>query len=106
MVLVRARIASSNVVLPDWNGPTSAMHRGPLPLPPLFAIALPPKKSGGGRTSFQTIRGIGKRRHTAAVGRGAAKLQCRNQVSRHRVVNGCRDGAPTFKAERTNSRPS
>src|SRR3972149_5516927 len=26
---VRARIASSSVVLPLWNGPTSAMHRGP-----------------------------------------------------------------------------
>src|SRR5437868_420041 len=26
---VRARIASSSVVFPLWNGPTSAMHRGP-----------------------------------------------------------------------------
>ena len=30
IVPVRARIASSSVVLPLWNGPTSAMHRGPL----------------------------------------------------------------------------
>src|SRR5665811_999022 len=31
---VRARIASNRVVLPLWNGPTSAMHRGPLgPVP-------------------------------------------------------------------------
>src|SRR5499433_10281 len=27
---VRARIASRSVVLPLWNGPTSAIHRGPL----------------------------------------------------------------------------
>src|SRR5437764_15479585 len=26
---VRAKIASRSVVLPLWNGPTSAMHRGP-----------------------------------------------------------------------------
>src|SRR5882757_7164862 len=26
---VRARIASRSVVLPLWNGPTNAMHRGP-----------------------------------------------------------------------------
>src|SRR3974390_1946186 len=32
---VRARIASNRVVLPLWNGPTSAMHRGPLFLLPL-----------------------------------------------------------------------
>src|SRR5215813_6323056 len=32
---VRARIASRSVVLPLWNGPTSAMHRGPWFLVPL-----------------------------------------------------------------------
>ena len=32
---VRARIASRSVVLPLWNGPTSAMHRGPELLVPL-----------------------------------------------------------------------
>src|SRR5262249_49329453 len=32
---VRARIASRSVVLPLWNGPTSAMHRGPRFLVPL-----------------------------------------------------------------------
>src|SRR5437870_11594328 len=31
---VRARMASRSVVLPLWNGPTSAMHRGPLGLLP------------------------------------------------------------------------
>src|SRR5579864_2706472 len=38
---VRARIASSKVVLPLWNGPTSATQRGPaarVPLPPFVAI--------------------------------------------------------------------
>src|ERR1019366_6131265 len=29
MAPVRANIASRSVVLPLWNGPTSAMHRGP-----------------------------------------------------------------------------
>src|SRR5262249_41065907 len=39
---VRAMIASRSVVLPLWNGPTSAMHRGPVALvPPLpFAAAI------------------------------------------------------------------
>src|SRR6478735_4115304 len=32
---VRARMASRSVVLPLWNGPTSAMHRGPKFLVPL-----------------------------------------------------------------------
>src|SRR5712691_13332717 len=36
---VRARIASSSVVLPLWNGPTSAMHRGPEALVPFCAIS-------------------------------------------------------------------
>src|SRR5215470_5067295 len=36
---VRARIASSSVVLPLWNGPTSAMHRGPVALVPFCAIS-------------------------------------------------------------------
>src|SRR6266404_1667192 len=35
---VRARIASSSVVLPLWNGPTSAMHRGPGARVPFCAI--------------------------------------------------------------------
>src|ERR1700719_4382313 len=38
---VRARIASSSVVLPLWNGPTSATQRGPValaPLPPFVAM--------------------------------------------------------------------
>ena len=36
---VRARIASSSVVLPLWNGPTSAMHRGPEARVPFCAIS-------------------------------------------------------------------
>src|ERR1700737_2301720 len=40
MAPVRARIASNSVVLPLWNGPTSAMHRGPFGLvPPLSAMS-------------------------------------------------------------------
>src|ERR1700732_1144262 len=38
---VRARIAASSVVLPLWNGPTSATQRGPValaPLPPFVAM--------------------------------------------------------------------
>src|ERR1700682_866919 len=35
---VRARIASSSVVLPLWNGPTSAMHRGPVGRLPFCAM--------------------------------------------------------------------
>src|SRR5258705_13984898 len=36
---VRARIASSRVVLPLWKGPTSAMHRGPAALVPFCAMS-------------------------------------------------------------------
>src|SRR6188472_3281884 len=39
MAPVRARIASSRVVLPLWNGPTSAMHRGPAARVPFCAIS-------------------------------------------------------------------
>src|SRR3954465_14086345 len=39
MAPVRARMASSSVVLPLWNGPTSAMHRGPFGLVPLSAMS-------------------------------------------------------------------
>src|SRR6266851_3993492 len=35
---VRVKIASSRVVLPLWNGPTSAMHLGPLGLVPFCPI--------------------------------------------------------------------
>src|ERR1700735_1743063 len=41
MAAVRVRIASKSVVLPLWNGPTSATQRGPLalvPLPPFVAM--------------------------------------------------------------------
>src|ERR1700756_443479 len=48
IVLVRARIASRSVVLPAWNGPTSATHLGPLAPPlPLPAIVLPPSANRG-----------------------------------------------------------
>src|SRR5262249_14963163 len=38
MVPVRVSIASNRVVLPLWNGPTSAMHRGPVGLVPFCPI--------------------------------------------------------------------
>src|SRR5665213_3048522 len=40
MAPVRARIASSSVVLPLWKGPTNAMHRGPLELIAFELIAV------------------------------------------------------------------
>src|SRR6516164_4446910 len=53
---VRARIASNRVVLPLWNGPTSATHRGPLfllPLGPVPFWAIDISLAGrGGRTRF------------------------------------------------------
>src|SRR5215510_3862824 len=45
---VRARIASSSVVLPLWNGPTSAMHRGPVARVPFCAIFRLPYRSRRG----------------------------------------------------------
>src|SRR6266540_779224 len=67
---VRARIASSSVVLPLWNGPTSAMHRGPEARVPFCAISasLAHPRRGllgtvwAGQLSFQATGGIGKRR--------------------------------------------
>src|SRR5262249_29386891 len=38
MVPVRVSIASNRLVLPLWNGPTSAMHRGPVGLVPFCPI--------------------------------------------------------------------
>src|SRR5215831_9921249 len=67
MAPVRARIASSSVVLPLWNGPTSAMHRGPVALVPFCAISA--SQSTEVRSSarpfapsFQAGGGLGKRR--------------------------------------------
>src|SRR5438093_3420176 len=64
---VRARIASSSVVFPLWNGPTSAMHRGPVARVPLLAMSAShvferdAAFSRAGFASFQTRGGIGKR---------------------------------------------
>src|SRR5262249_30252816 len=78
---VRARIASSSVVLPLWNGPTSAMHRGPVARVPFCAIFRLPSclRCGllgtrwAGQPSFQAGGGIGKRRHVSRV-RAAAHV--------------------------------
>src|SRR5262249_768508 len=88
---VRARIASSSVVLPLWNGPTSATQRGPTaraPLPPFVAIVTS-RTASRGRTrhtaetagscclknelSFQRGRGPVKRKYTPPQP-GASKL--------------------------------
>src|SRR5262249_24447056 len=68
MAPVRARIASSSVVLPLWNGPTSAMHRGPVALVPFCAMFRHPSAlSCGlvsilGRSTIVSVSGeIGKR---------------------------------------------
>ena len=62
---VRARIASSSVVLPLWNGPTSATQRGPVARVPPFALAAM-TLSRGGEPSFQASAGLVKRRDSAA----------------------------------------
>src|SRR5215468_2804673 len=62
MAPVRASIASRSVVLPLWNGPTSAIHRGPLgPLSlspikclPRWSRSVPPPG-----LCFYRFRGIG-----------------------------------------------
>src|SRR5580692_8371506 len=65
MAPVRARIASRSVVLPLWNGPTSAMHLGPLgplSLSPMIA-SLDIRDRALDRSaapSFQGKGGIGK----------------------------------------------
>src|SRR6187431_3252160 len=51
---VRARIASRSVVLPLWNGPTNAMHRGPVARVPLFAISV---SLAGRRAAFPELDG-------------------------------------------------
>ena len=55
---VRARIASSSVVLPLGNGPTSAMHRGPdflVPLGPEPFCPMPTSLSGREWTFFPAL---------------------------------------------------
>src|SRR5262249_3878139 len=61
---VRARIASSSVVFPLWNGPTSAMHRGPVARVPFCAMSA--SLSSDRPPSFQAGGGIGKRRNDRA----------------------------------------
>src|SRR5438552_14028340 len=90
---VRARIASSNVVLPLWNGPTSAMHRGPVARVPFCAMndlslavaaavvgAVSAIVSGGGDT--------GKRREN------------RRNASNLRALDRTRDRTPARACER------
>src|SRR6516165_9200032 len=64
---VRARIASRRVVLPLWNGPTSAMHRGPAARVPFSAIS-PPKVTRWGL--FAAVAGY-RFRTEGGLARGA-----------------------------------
>src|SRR5450631_233691 len=69
---VRARIASNRVVLPLWNGPTSAMHRGPLGPVPFCPIST----SLAGREvgpNFPALSGYRLRRWRGWQGRIAAE---------------------------------
>src|SRR5262245_39356490 len=93
MAPVRARIASSSVVLPLWNGPTSAMHRGPVALVPFCAISA--SQSTAMRSSarpfapsFQDGGGLGKRRRRPAHD-GGTRMDMR---SLHADENGRLDG--------------
>src|SRR3984885_11745058 len=71
MAPVRAMIASRSVVLPLWNGPTSAMHRGPRGLLTSCPIAA---SSFGARPLIGSARGcsphidvLARRKNVAAV---------------------------------------
>src|SRR5579863_6659382 len=66
---VRARMASRSVVLPLWNGPTSATQRGPVARVAVFPLAAITalrceRRSGAGHLipSFQRAAGLVKRR--------------------------------------------
>src|SRR5260221_192719 len=82
---VRARTASSTVVLPLAKGPTSAMHRGPATLPSPFSIRLasldfltrnPPQRGGPrpavSRAALEHHLIVTK---TAAAGKAAAAFR-------------------------------
>src|SRR3954464_8137986 len=78
MAPVRARIASSNVVLPLWNGPTNAMHRGPAEFAPV-ALGMhvsfdPPGRPRSGKRGYPGTTIVSKeggrwqgRRHTRVL---------------------------------------
>src|SRR5450631_4058930 len=70
---VRANIASSSVVLPLWNGPTSAMHRGPRGLLTSCPIAASLVEA---RPLMGSARGCSPRRHDLASGKNVAAGHC------------------------------
>src|SRR6476469_8988760 len=67
---VRARIASSSVVLPLWNGPTSATQRGPVARVPPFALAAMTLSRGGGAI-VSGVGGTGQEARHLGTPRGA-----------------------------------
>ena len=73
---VRAKIASSSVVLPLWKGPTSAMHRGPrglLTSCPIAASLFGARPLIGSAIRCSARGGFGKRENVAAVHRDAGR---------------------------------
>src|SRR5262249_9295169 len=104
MAPVRARIASSSVVLPLWNGPTSAMHRGPVALVPFCAISA--SQSTEVRSSarpfapsFQAGGGLGKRRlrlpHDGGTGDGHAPAASKKRAAGRAAVHASRGARET-----------
>src|SRR5207237_10654983 len=79
---VRANIASRSVVLPLWNGPTSAMHRGPRGLLTSCPIRRPPQYGeygarpsiGSAAPMLRPSRRFGKRENVAALHRRSLDL--------------------------------
>src|SRR3954466_10920562 len=70
---VRANIASRSVVLPLWNGPTSAMHRGPRGLltscPIRRLLVWSSARDWVGKPMLRLSRDFGKRENVAALHR-------------------------------------
>src|SRR5262245_9954760 len=100
MAPVCARIASSNVVLPLWNGPTSAMHRGPAfdlgmsastPGPSLREALPPYAFKAGGHWQARRMGGEDGRRPTAPDPRDATVA--RNRSDRRPPSDDCRRSA-------------
>src|SRR5581483_2193588 len=90
---VRARIASSSVVLPLWNGPTSAMHRGPLGLVPFCPISTSLVRPGSW-TYYPALKDI------VSGKAGAGKpLVCRGRTGVRWLARGGRRRAGDFLDE-------
>src|SRR6266699_6966094 len=89
---VRANIASRSVVLPLWNGPTSAMHRGPRGLltscPIRRLLIWSSALDWVGRRMLHLPSRFGKRENFAAVHRRGTVRESENS-SHFLVGRGC-----------------